>query len=287
MIMTPRMANAARTTCDIYRDNVAWMVERGDVNSLAEMVSTWYARCDFGTSFDGSTIKNLGVYDNGTIWIDTASGRVEYRHEVNRWRLIEEGDCDGGDAVVYSMARIAEVTQVPFAYLCGLRDAIHFSERNAYCELSARVKSLRAESAALDKAVHQKRMSVDAVFVSCGDDSPAARISSCRYPDAPKGLLGWDAIRKAHDDSPGVYFAWSDGQIVYVGATEVGLKRRFNASHHAVTRRDRFSFVCIPANEVFFAECYYIAKYAPIRNSQVSYALGTKCPPKRGKRKER
>lgn len=272
----------ATTSCDIYRREIDDLVSSGDEEKLAEMIQTWYTRCEFKTAPDGGQIKEVGVRDNGIVWFRTTRGMLEFCQHRKRWRLLERG----GEPI-YMMARIAEVTQVPFAYLCGVRDAIAVTESRESEEISDRLKSLKHEGRLLSEEIRRKLIAIDAVAVSVDATHPSSGVSSARYPDAPAAVLTWSQVRKHYKTSSGVYFAWNDGRIVYVGATERGMQSRLASGHHAVTNKDMFSFIEMPSNEVYFAEMCYIARYAPERNAPVAQANGKRQGGNRGKRKER
>jgi hypothetical protein len=274
-------------TCDIYRRRISELRDRGDVNALAEMVETWYSRCDFASGFDGELIVDLGVTDRGVVWIETPRGTIEFCPDRLRWRLVEPpSDATQSAKCHYVMARIAEVAQVPFAYLCGVRDAVAVIERVQKRGLSDEVRRLTAEQRKITKDIRAKRIALDAVVVSLDQAGSLERVNSKNYPDAPAGTLSWEELRQHFRDCPGVYFAWESGRIVYVGVTEKGMHSRLQSGHHAVTSRDRFSFIEMPCNEVYFAENVYISRYAPERNACVAQALGLRKGGHRGRRRE-
>ncbi len=273
-------------TCDIYRRKISELREQGDVQELARLVQTWYSRCDFRKGFNSETILDLGVKDNGVVWIKMKCGTVEYCCERNRWRLVENlVEHREASQCQYMMARIAEITEVPFAYLCGVRDAISVIEDGLRENLSGQVRNLSAKHAKLSSEIRKKRIAVESVFVDLDEQATEARVATLKYPDAPRGTLSWDLVRSAFRDTAGIYFAWDGDEVVYVGATEKGMHCRLQSGHHAVSRGDLFSFVEMPFNEVYFAEHYYIAKYAPKRNACVAQALGVREGGHRGKRK--
>ena len=277
-----------QSTCDIYRRAISELRASGDVEALAEMIETWYSRCDFEKGFDGQKIVDLGVRDGGIVWIETASGTVEFCQERNRWRLVERIDEEGRAAQCqYMMARISEITHVPFAYICGVRDAIAIIDGVRKSELSEEVRLLSAEQRRITRDVRVKKIALDAVFVSLDQSGLRDRLANRNYPDAPHGTLSWGELRQHFRDASGVYFAWEAGRIVYVGVTERGMHQRLQGGHHAVTSADRFSFIEMPCNEVYFAENVYVARYAPERNACVAQALGLRQGGHRGKRRER
>lgn len=274
-------------TCDIYRRAIADLRESGDAHALAEMIQTWYSRCDFENGFGGERIIDLGVRESGVVWIETSAGTIEFCPERNRWRLVERFAEQGESAKCqYMMARIAEVTQVPFAYLCGVRDAIAIIDGIRRRELSEEVRRLSAEQRRITKDVRVKKIALDAVVVSLDESGLRERLASCNYPDAPHGTLSWGELRQHFRDASGVYFAWEAGRIVYVGVTERGMHHRLQSGHHAVTAKDRFSFIEMPCSEVYFAENVYVSRYAPERNACVAQALGLRQGGHRGKRRE-
>jgi hypothetical protein len=276
-----------QNTCDIYRRAIDDLIARGDSVAIAEFIKVWYSRCDFGKSFDGQAIKSLGVRENGTVWIQTSRGVVEFCQDKHRWRLVTSQHEDGqADQCIYPMARIAEVTQVPFAYLCGIRDAVAIIERQRRSELGDLVRDLSRKERELSESVSKKKIALDAVFVSLEANGTKRRLLEKKYPDAPNGTFTWGQMRKNFRNTPGIYFAWDGGKIVYVGATQTGMHSRLASGHNSISRDERMSFVELPSSEVFFAEHYYILKYVPERNACVSEALGKRKAASRGKRRE-
>lgn len=86
-------------------------------------------------------------------------------------------------------------------------------------------------------------------------------------PDAP---LPMTAPTKHGDDlpaSPGIYFVWSKGRIVYVGQS-ANLKQRVCIYHEYIRKSDLISWLEFAgtARSRKFAECYYIGIYRPRRN---------------------
>jgi hypothetical protein len=269
------------TTCEIYRREINDLVSSGNEKALSEMIATWYARCGFGQCYDGSQLLDAGVSDRGVLWLKTNKGELHFCFENKRWKFLQKER-----EPTYALSRIAEVTQVPFAYLCGLRDAIAVIEQNEHKELSDRNRALAKADRELTGMLRRKRIAVDLVVLEPLADAPACEISASRYPDAPPAALTWTQIRKHYHSTPGVYFAWSEGRIVYVGATERGMHWRLASGHHAVTSKDMFSFIEMPFNEVYFAESCYVARYAPERNACVAQAMGVRQGGHRGKRRE-
>lgn len=276
------MDATTNTTCDIYVREINDLISSGDQESLAEMIRTWYTRCDFKSSVSGCEIEEVGVRDNGVVWFKTSRGTLEFCQQRGRWRLVEHGT-----EPIYMMARIAEVTHVPFAYLCGVRDAISVIESSKSGDISDRLKQLNRDSRSLSQQIRRKQIALDSVVVHVDCSRPEGGVSSSRYPDAPAAALTWGQVRQHYRSTPGVYFAWERGRVVYVGATERGMHSRLQSGHHAVTSKDMFSFIEVPANEVYFAETCYVARYAPERNACVAQANGTRQGGQRGKRKER
>lgn len=276
-----------QNTCDIYRREVEGLIASGDTTALAELIKVWYSRCDFARLFDGELIRSLGVRKNGVVWIETRHGTTEFCQERGRWRLVTERDeSSQADQCVYAMARIAEITQVPFAYLCGVRDAVAVIERQERSELSDLVRVLSKKDRELSESVFKKRIAIDAVFVALASEDTNARLIEKKYPDAPTGTFSWGQMRSNFRTTPGIYFAWEGGRIVYVGATQSGMYSRLASGHNSIARDERMSFIELPASEVFFAEHYYIIKYVPERNACVAEALGNRKAASRGKRKE-
>jgi hypothetical protein len=274
------------TTCDIYRTQIRQLRESGNVDALAEMVETWYSRCGFETSFDGLQITNLEARDDGCLYITTTKGTAVYKPESDRWKLVR-ADAAPEDRLVYAMSLISEATQVPFGYLCGVRDALSVINKTGVSCLSEKASRLASECNRLSSLIKKRKIAVDSVVVELSADEAEKRMESLGYPEAPCAALSWDDFRTAFRSTPGVYFAWSGGRIVYVGATKKGSHERFQTGHKQCFKTDLFSYIAMPAREVFFAECVYIARYRPERNACVAEAFGVAREGDRGTAKRR
>lgn len=274
--------NTGLTTCDIYRKHIRELRDSGNVDALAEMVETWYSRCGFETSFDGCQITQLEARDDGCLYITTTKGTAVYKPDSDRWKLVCV-DSNLEDKPIYPMSLISEATQVPFGYLCGVRDALSVIHKNGISRLSTKASQLAGECKRLSSLINKRKIAIDSVVVELSAEESAKRMESLSYPEAPCGVLSWNDFRKSFRSIPGVYFAWSGGRIVYVGATKKGSHERLQYGHENCFKTDLFSYVAMPANEVFFAECVYVARYRPERNACVAEAFGITREGDRGK----
>jgi len=77
------------------------------------------------------------------------------------------------------------------------------------------------------------------------------------------GQLGFYKYHLPH--SPGVYFIWNDGRVVYVGATDDLYGRLARNTHNKITEGDEVSFILLEKESLVWAECYYISRLKPSR----------------------
>lgn len=63
----------------------------------------------------------------------------------------------------------------------------------------------------------------------------------------------------------GVYFAWRDGGVEYVGQS-INLNTRCKPPHHKLLTGDLLSYVLVCEEQLNFAEAFYIGILKPVRN---------------------
>lgn len=83
-------------------------------------------------------------------------------------------------------------------------------------------------------------------------------------PERPKVRVS-TANRELIPEQSGCYFAWEDSTVRYVGQA-ANLRRRLRPSHHAVDSSHWLSWVCLPLEELDFAEAFYIGVLRPTKN---------------------
>jgi hypothetical protein len=85
------------------------------------------------------------------------------------------------------------------------------------------------------------------------------------YPNVPPPII---EVSKYPDTIPscsGIYFAWVNGIVEYVGQS-INLLSRCRIGHHRLLEGDKLSWVEIDRAQLNFAESYYIGILKPIRN---------------------
>jgi hypothetical protein len=201
------------------------------------------------------------------------------------------------------MFRIAEITQVPWGYLCGIRDALVLSDRKQCAEASHNLKLLSSQLEDLARKVRDAEAKLKAATVKakkveamCSVANASLQVKQTesqqavltrQYPEAPTARMSWEDVRIAYKGTPGVYFVWSGDRIVYVGATKKGMYERLTSGHDNATKADTFSFLEIDEHEVYFAEAVYIARHAPVRNAIVASVIKAQKGARHGGRKDR
>lgn len=86
------------------------------------------------------------------------------------------------------------------------------------------------------------------------------------YPALSERSVSRDEARKCAPNTPGVYFAWADGAVVYVGSSG-GIRSRIRESgHHGIRQGDTISWLEFDSHMVLYAEAYYIGVLLPERN---------------------
>lgn len=142
----------------------------------------------------------------------------------------------------------------------------------ARCERVASVRRLAVESGAPIVTAYQREkrnMGVRGASPKKGTrpakpnvPNPDRMDALGMYPDAPKPI----PLHLADiPEQPGIYFVWDCGVVVYVGQS-VALARRVTMNHEKIWDEDRVSFLLFPADDLVFAECFYICRYRPTRN---------------------
>lgn len=77
-------------------------------------------------------------------------------------------------------------------------------------------------------------------------------------------------------DSPGVYFIWEAGEVVYVGKS-TNLGQRVRNSHGKILRGDAVSWLCYEAAVITPVEHFYIGILNPKRNGHYSWSPEELC----------
>jgi hypothetical protein len=85
------------------------------------------------------------------------------------------------------------------------------------------------------------------------------------FPPIPEETIPFDGDGTGLPAASGVYFAWRNGIVEYVGRS-VNLNARCRSSHHALCCGDALSYVHITKSDLNFAEYFYIGVLRPVRN---------------------
>jgi hypothetical protein len=91
------------------------------------------------------------------------------------------------------------------------------------------------------------------------------RFIPSEYPDPPPGIIRPTTTGIGVPKTSGIYFAWEDGNIVYVGQS-LNMSNRARLGHGAISGTDLLSFVPIGKDDLSWAESYYIGILRPQRN---------------------
>ena len=221
--------------------------------------------------------------------------KISHVARLNRWRI---------DNRFISIGELSTDLGVPIAYLHGIRDMIQMvhvtfegathelnSAKHAIEELAAerdRLKDIEQSltyRAVAQKAVRNARKSAGAKakiqIAACRRDCWMT-VRQCRQETklALMNATGWphdfppvpgpmaDALPERNStlpSTPGIYFVWNAGVVVYVGQS-VCLLKRARLGHSNIHRGDRLSWVEIDAASLYWAECFYIGLMRPCRN---------------------
>lgn len=85
------------------------------------------------------------------------------------------------------------------------------------------------------------------------------------YPEVPKPFVAFDGTGSGLPQAPGIYFAWRQGAVQYVGQS-INLSGRCKEGHHKLQKGDSLSYLLLPKHELNFAESFYIGILKPLRN---------------------
>lgn len=91
------------------------------------------------------------------------------------------------------------------------------------------------------------------------------RFAPSEYPDPPPGMIRPTTKAIGIPKTSGIYFAWENGSIAYVGQS-LNLHGRVRLGHGAISGTDLLSFVPIDKDDLSWAESYYIGILRPKRN---------------------
>lgn len=109
---------------------------------------------------------------------------------------------------------------------------------------------------------------IEALQVSVNHLRSLQVTTDLRFPEIPtRPLVEVNAEGIGLPSSPGIYFVWSGGAVVYVGKSVCLSQRvRVPGGHHALFSGDWVSFLPYEAKDLSFAESYYIGITRAMRN---------------------
>lgn len=85
------------------------------------------------------------------------------------------------------------------------------------------------------------------------------------FKPVPDPSIIYDGEGTGLPQASGVYFAWSNGVVQYVGQS-INLNSRCKHSHHKLQEGDLLSYVLVSVEQLNFAEAFYIGILKPTRN---------------------
>jgi hypothetical protein len=85
------------------------------------------------------------------------------------------------------------------------------------------------------------------------------------FEPVPEPLLQYDGYGTGLPQTSGVYFAWQNGTVQYVGQS-INLSSRCVRSHQKLQEGDLLSYVLVAKEQLNFAEAFYIGILKPRRN---------------------
>ena len=94
-------------------------------------------------------------------------------------------------------------------------------------------------------------------------------------PAAPE-FTKESASRYVEHGTSGIYFAWENGEVVYVGKAD-DIKRRLSGKHHKIEDHMPISYIKLPRGMLYRTECFYIWLLGPMLNGEIvkdSYHVG-------------
>jgi hypothetical protein len=113
------------------------------------------------------------------------------------------------------------------------------------------------QEAALEIAQERRELQIQKIAL-------LQNVNNSKMPIPPTPNLTAEEIEY---DGPGIYFAWKNTEIVYVGKAN-NIKKRMKA-HHKVDGDMLVSYLKFGFSELYANECYYIWSCRPIMNGEI------------------
>jgi len=85
------------------------------------------------------------------------------------------------------------------------------------------------------------------------------------FEPVPDPAIVYDGEGTGLPTESGIYFAWQNGTVQYVGQS-INLNSRCKHSHHKLQEGDLLSYILVPTEQLNFAESFYIGILKPVRN---------------------
>ncbi len=85
------------------------------------------------------------------------------------------------------------------------------------------------------------------------------------FEPVPDPVIVYDGEGTGLPTESGIYFAWQNGAVQYVGQS-INLNSRCRHSHHKLQQGDLLSYVLVYKEQLNFAESFYIGILKPTRN---------------------
>ncbi len=191
----------------------------------------------------------------------------EYGSGRSHWTSITNRFADVVQENLEALHRICAASPEEIEKVIELRDEISRLDQlraewrkrvsNELCSARSKKNNALCEYRRLKRELHQVSARVN--------HYAGAAVEKFGFPAVPEAAISFDGEGTGLPEKSGVYFAWRNGVVEYVGRS-VNLNSRCRSSHHALCDGDLLSFVEIPKSELNFAEYFYIGVLRPVRN---------------------
>lgn len=191
----------------------------------------------------------------------------ECAYARSHWTSLSNKFADCIQEQMYDLKRICTASPEEIERVIQLRDELTRLEgikREWRKSVSDELKSARAKKNKAVRDVASLRQTLKQVSY-CVSYYTRGIATQHGFPAVPKPFIEFDGNGSGLPQESGVYFAWCEGIVEYVGQS-INLNSRCKESHHKLRKGDRLSFVLIPREELNFAESFYIGILKPRRN---------------------
>lgn len=253
-----------------------------DACQFARLIYSRFSQFDFADHSLPSPEECTGIrLTHFGFVLSFGSIHVNYSRHQQRWlaSTFSEDSPSKSDAHHVAVERLG----VPFAFLEGISFCIECFEELGMA--SVRNQKLEFEQRQLDvqmKNYVQWKQTIRDIekrakskywkkMARTRAEAFASLHENQEPPSPPTDTVSLDVARKAFAGVSGVYFLWANDCIQYVGRANC-IGSRLSPSHHRAQPGHRVSVVSMSISDSWVAECFYIWKYRPALNGQISKA---------------